>query len=673
VAAALPDFAADRSFRPDIEGLRAVAVLLVVACHCAVPGFGGGFIGVDVFFVLSGYLMTGLIAAEHRATGRIDLQRFYARRARRLLPACTLTLVLTVVAAAALLSPPAVIFTGRAAASAALYLSNVFFDRTAADYFAPDVAGNPLLHTWSLGVEEQFYLLWPLLLLVADRGPRRSRRARWVLGAAAAASFAFGLGATRFAPTLAFYELPARAWEFAAGGLLALAPIARAAAAARAARLLGIAGLALIVGSGAVLAGGAGFPGWIALVPATGTLLVLHAGAVAPGRGIGRVLGAAPLQFVGERSYSWYLLHWPLVVFAGALFPGLGVPGKLVAGALSLACAAASFRFVERPARRQPYLAERPGLSLGLAGGATLLAASAAYGLIAFGQRLATDTELRALAAATTDVGDLSQRDCVSQGLSPELRTCAFGAADAADTVVLFGDSHAIQWFNPLRTAATAESWRLVTVVKSGCPPGEVDLDSAPAARAACEAWRTRAIEAIRALRPAAIVMASYTGATIRGYRTEPALSTEALRLGVRRTLERLVPAGIPVVLLRDTPLPPFDIPGCVGRRRLQSPRPLGEGCEFDAGAALNAPAFAALRAAAAGLPGVWLLDLSDLICPGASCPAIQHGQLVFRDDNHLTGAFAETLAPALRTRLFATLRDARGRASGPAAGRKPP
>ena len=200
-----------------------MAILLVVACHCGMAWFAGGFIGVDVFFVISGYLITGLLAKEYRETSRIDLPAFFARRARRLIPACALVLIATAIAATMMLAPQEIEETAHATMAAAFYASNMFFEHAAADYFGPAVERNPLLHTWSLGVEEQFYLVWPCLMWVACRGG--GRRRVWLLGVLAAGSFACGLYATRLVPLFAFYSLPARAWEFAAGGLLALAPV----------------------------------------------------------------------------------------------------------------------------------------------------------------------------------------------------------------------------------------------------------------------------------------------------------------------------------------------------------------------------------------------------------------------------------------------------------------
>ena len=533
-------------FRPDIEGLRGVAVLLVVACHCGLGWCAGGFVGVDVFFVLSGYLITGLLAAEYRATSRIDLPVFFARRARRLLPNCTLVLVAVTLAAALIFAPKEMAATGQAACAAALYISNVFFDITASDYFAPQVEGNPLLHTWSLGVEEQFYLVWPLLILFAHRGAHALRRSIVVLVGSAAASFAFCLIATRIAPTIAFFELPSRAWEFAAGGLLALVPLSRARSGMSWVSACGIVGLAMILGTAAVLRGGAGFPGFVVLLPVIGTLAALFAGSVTPRRGVSAVLSAAPLQFLGARSYSWYLWHWPFVVFAGVLFPGITVYGKLGAAVASLAVAALVYRLVERPVRQNRYFVGRPGLSLGIAGGAMALSIAASLGLVAFEQdQLRKDHRFQLISAATNDAGELP-RSCFSAGPSAEVKVCEFGAA-ASPAMVLFGDSHAMQWFDPLRTAAQQEGWRLITVLKVGCAASDTNPQHIPEAVDHCKQWRTRAIHDIIATHPSAVVMASYDGVALRGD-TDPApmLSADEIRSGTRRTLQTLAAAGVP-------------------------------------------------------------------------------------------------------------------------------
>jgi peptidoglycan/LPS O-acetylase OafA/YrhL len=645
------------SFRPDIEGLRGVAILSVVGCHCGIAWCTGGFVGVDIFFVLSGYLITSLLASEYNSTSRIDFSGFYARRARRLLPACILVLAVTALFALLFLSPQEMILTGRAARAAGIYLSNVYFDHSASDYFAPNVEANPLLHTWSLGLEEQFYLVWPFLLFAAYRGARGTPRLIGILCAVAALSFACCVYATPHIPTLAFYELPARAWEFAAGGVLALLSASQEPVHSRWAAVLGVVGLGTILGTCLLLKGGGAFPGWIALFPVGATLALLHAGFLSPRNGISRTLGSAPMQYLGSRSYAWYLWHWPFLVGVRTFLPQITVGGRVATAIAALFAAELTFRFVEQPIRENRSLADRSAMSLRVAGVATLLAVGASTALVLHGdQRLATDFALQTVTAASADVADISLRACVSQGPALEVNTCDFGPPSAQRTVVLFGDSLAVQWVNPMRTASNLEAWRLVTVMRWGCAASDINPHRLFGTRAECKEWRSRAIEKIIAMHPSAVVMASYTGATIRGFQAEEPMSRAELQIGTKHTMEALARAGIPMVLLRDSPLPPFDVPQCIARN---TPKPeAAASCGFQTAVALDAAAFAAEQAAAAGLPNIFFLDMTDQICAGNSCPATRHGLIVYRDDSHLTGRFAESLAPVLRMRLFGLLRN---------------
>ena len=331
----------DRSpgFRPDIEGLRGIAVLIVVLFHCGIPGFSGGFVGVDVFFVLSGYLITGLLVAEIQKTSELSLLQFYARRARRLLPASALTLVVTILLGAIILAPSELDLVGHAARAAALYSSNIFFDKNAGDYFAPNVRSNPLLHTWSLAVEEQFYLFWPLLILLGLRVWRSMKSLVTVLSGLTIISLGTGVWFTANGGTFAFYELPARAWEFGIGGLAVLLPRSTLKIPVGWWLAFGWLGILAILGSAHFILGDTSFPGWIALIPVMGTVAALIAGTEHPRLGVGVLLYSDPLQMLGRLSYSWYLWHWPFLVFAAALLPHISIAGKTAAAAVSLTVA----------------------------------------------------------------------------------------------------------------------------------------------------------------------------------------------------------------------------------------------------------------------------------------------------------------------------------------------
>ncbi len=407
-------------FRPDIEGLRGVAVLLVVLFHAGIAGVAGGFIGVDVFFVISGFLITGLLLREREQTGSVDLLRFYARRARRILPAAVVVIAITLPVAVLVLDPLSrapVVIDGLASA---LSIGNIRFAFVAGDYFSTVGTSSPFLHFWSLGVEEQFYLIWPLLLIVAGRSSRPRLGIGLVLGSVIVSSLVANLVITDAAVNWAFYSLPTRAWQLAIGGLLALAslpggarlprPSARSAGSARSARsarsakptaalaeppamllaVVGWLGLVVVLWSAGALDESIAYPGAYALVPTLGAAAMIAAGASPFGPRL--ALGLPPLRFLGRISYSLYLWHWPLLVLpavalgsgtlgAGVVGPGLGAVGtgagaittqldwsvRVCLVAVSIVIATISCLAVEEPFRRSATLAGRPARTLRLA------------------------------------------------------------------------------------------------------------------------------------------------------------------------------------------------------------------------------------------------------------------------------------------------------------------
>lgn len=256
------------------------------------------------------------------------------------------------------------------------------------------------------------------------------------------------------------------------------------------------------------------------------------------------------------------------------------------------------------------------------------LSITSSMSLLAFEQyQLLKDHRFQVISAATNDIGDLP-RNCFGVGPSIDVKVCEFGTA-GSHSVVLFGDSHAMQWFNPLLTVAKLEGWRLITVLRAGCAASDTNPQHISATVDHCKHWRTKAMQAIIAMHPSAVVMASYDGVTLRGD-TDPApmLSTDEIRSGTRRTLQALAPARAPIIVLRDTPLPPFNIPACI-MRLIDRPQS-GGSCDFDATVALNGAAFSAEQAAAEGLTQIYFLDMDDLICPGKYCPASQDGVPIY-------------------------------------------
>jgi len=649
----------DRSpdFRPDIEGLRGIAVLIVVLFHCGIPGFSGGFVGVDVFFVLSGYLITGLLVAEIQKTSKLSLLQFYARRVRRLLPASALTLVVTLLIGAIIMAPQELNNAGHAGRATALYVSNIFFDKNAGDYFAPNVKSNPMLHTWSLAVEEQFYLFWPLLILLGLRLWRSMQVLVTVLSGLTIISLGIGVWFTEHGGTFAFYELPARAWEFGIGGLAVLLPRGTLKLPFGWWLAFGWLGILAILGSAHFILGDTSFPGWIALIPVMGTVAALIVGAEHPSHGIGVVLDSAPLQVLGRLSYSWYLWHWPFLVFSAALLPNISIAGKTAAAAVSLAVAGISYHFVEDPIRFHPSLLKRPALSLYLAATVTLCSLGIAFLAMWFSVRLANEPEMKTINAAIDDIARMPRQQCVSLGQSPEVKTCHFGDTSSGINIVLFGDSHAIQWFNPLQRIAESNGWNLATVVKSACTAFDIrDPGSSVGAMAACASWRAEALQRIVALRPSIVFIGNST--SYFGHKNTLAMgfSLDELQDGTRRTLETLTAEGLRVVVMRDNPFFTYDIPACLARSARHSWYP-GGSCEADKPTVLNDAVFESEKAGARGLSNVHFIDITDLLCQRDICRTVQGDAVLYRDNHHLTGNFTESLMAVLEVKLLAILK----------------
>jgi peptidoglycan/LPS O-acetylase OafA/YrhL len=631
---------ARRGFRPDVEGLRAVAILLVAGYHARVPGMTGGYVGVDVFFVLSGYLITGLLVREAEATGTVGLVQFYARRARRLLPALLVVAGTTAVVGAVVFAPAEQVHLARTALATVAYVSNVHFARGRTDYLGAATETNPFLHTWSLSVEEQFYVVWPLFVLFGlgvlgrrGRTPNVRRLLAWMT-VAAALSFALCVVWTGTRQPWAFFLSPPRAWEFALGALAVLAarPLGRADHA------LGWIGLVGVLAAAVLFGATTPFPGAAALLPAVSTVLLLRAGAADPDGPLARLLGWRPFQEVGRLSYSWYLWHWPALVIGAALVPDLPLAARLGLLVLSLGLAEVSYRFVEEPVRRSPGLARRPGLSLAVTVAATVVGVGLALAWSALAGGASRGPEQRRFTEAGDDLPAVYASGCHADFYAVEADGCVSGAARATRTAVLLGDSHAAQWHPALDTLARAHGWRLVSLTKSDCPAVDVPVYSAFVGRTytECAAWRGSALDAVARLRPDLVVVTSEA----------EGIGAAAWTDGMPRVLADLSATARRVVLLRDTPVAPFDVPTCLARNAWR-PLALASGsCAFASGGQ-GADVWEAQRRAAAPFENVVAVDLTGLVCPGGACRPEQAGRITYRDAHHLTAGYVRALAPA--------------------------
>ena len=764
------------AFRADIEGLRAVAVGAVLLYHAGVPAVSGGFIGVDVFFVISGALITGLLLKELRSTNQISLVGFYARRAKRLLPATAVVMasigVLTVLVMPDIRWPQ---ITKEVVASG-FYVVNWYFASRAVDYSAVDASPSPLQHFWTLSFEEQFYLIWPCLLLLVTlrargrpldprklwwgrhEGRRRSRRAEFVsafrsagsnddgtrshsrsgtedpadvFGApeeppapdsdaakrsdrlqralvlglllVALPSLAWSFYLTNEVPTRAYFVSTTRLWEMALGGALAIFATRLHRVPKVPAVVAAWAGLAAIVASTVVIDFTTPFPGLIALVPTLGATAVIACGPAAGRSGPVLLLGLRPMLFIGALSYSLYLWHWPLLIFAEAQFGKLTVLQRLVVVVLAGVPAWLSYRLVETPIRLSRRLAREPKRALALGGGCMASIVVVAVGLHAaawppppplevstaahaapqlsaasamsgtpgsapgstvttvarqpMGAEVLSDNPLgdeagRAVdrvdsftptpGQATKDVPPTQGR-CTVPDSSAEPLACEFGDLSGKIRIVAVGDSHMSAWVSALEPIARARGWKLTTYLKAACPLLNTEVVHAKDGRphTGCTEWGEEVSASLLADPPNLLVVSQSR------YRL---VSTGLfdLQAAFVSTWAPFARAGIRVAAIRNTPYPAINIPECVAANsnllKCAVPR-------VDA-LALSEAVPNAVRQ----VPGAHLIDLTDAICPGDPCAPVIGGVLVYRDGSHVTGTYIRSLTQRLDRRLSEVL-----------------
>ncbi len=687
-----------RSFRGDIEGMRAVAVLLVLLGHAGVPHLPGGFVGVDVFFVISGFLITGLLLDELDQRGRISLTAFYARRAKRLLPAAATVLVAALLLSYFFLPRTRWSTTAWDVIASACYAMNWRMAAQSLDYVAANEAPSIVQHFWSLAVEEQFYLVWPLLLIVlgwvAHRWGR-GRRGLYLCGLAliGVPSFAWALHVSPTDPS-AYYVTTTRMWELALGGAVAVTATWLSRAPRPVAAPLAWAGLIAVGGSAVLIDTEAGFPGYAALGPTLGTAAVIAFGPAAGRTGPALLVGQRPLRDIGALSYSLYLWHWALLIAAQAQFGDLGVGTALAVVAASAIPATLTYHFIENPVRRSRNLAERPLIALrvgALCTGAAALAglvfhlavpstAGPAPASVIMGQvpgatapaappgppgAAALGSSPRASRAgmpvdqvdsitpdpltAFRDAPLSHSGGCLVNDVSATPKACVYGKPDAKTRIALVGDSHADHWVPAVQKVAETHGWRLVTYTKAGCPflTAEIALALSNRPYSTCTEWN-RAVRAalLGEDRPDLLIVTHSEYPVMRdGKRVTDRRSVMAQEL--RKTWSGMVAEGVPVVVLRDTPLHLKNIAECVSENLKHLTK-----CATPRADALGRGGGPAEEEAAAGLTGVRLIDLNDWICPADRCAPVIGGVLVWRDAHHLTATYAATLAPMLNTAL---------------------
>lgn len=670
------------SFRSDIQGLRALAVGLVILAHAGFRTASGGFVGVDVFFVISGFLIIGLLLREAGDSGRISILDFYARRARRVIPAATIVLVVTAIASAYVLPLVRGQEVVKDSVWAAFFAANIRFRLVETDYFSQGEPPSPVQHYWSLAVEEQFYIVIPVLLLLVALLVRRQvvRRATFaVLGVVTLASLAWSVHVTSTDPTGAYFSTAARAWELGVGGLAAVLVWGRSPRLGRwASEALFALGLGLVAYATLFFDERTAMPGSAALVPVLGAALMLAAGSTtgAPSTYLFRLFSIRPARVVGDWSYSLYLWHFPVLRLAEEHWgeQRLSKPHLLVALVLIFALSAASYHWIEQPFRKG--IRWRPRLHA-----IALYPASLALVVVtAVGAHAWVDRQLAALddnpeistsdyagdgldddpTVALVEASVLAAREGrpVPGGLRPELgavresvaplgacdyRTetrelCAFGDPDAERSIVVTGDSHARHWGPALTTIGETYGYRVYQLVYSGCPAMTFTRRTDGGRPwTACSDFKQWAREQVRSLRPDLVVIAN------NAYESK-VMKANQVR-GLREELELLRPLAGKVAMIGNSPKLPkspgnclsvrdADLGDCLQEAEPESTRIQGQ-----------------LRATVTDL-GMTYVDVRRWFCAEDRCPAVIGDVVPLRDREHVTVEYSTLLAEPLAAAL---------------------
>jgi peptidoglycan/LPS O-acetylase OafA/YrhL len=675
-----PRAADDGGARRDIQVLRAVAVAAVVVFHLWPAALPGGYVGVDVFFVVSGFLITSHLLRTPPTNVRA-MAAFWARRVRRLLPAAATVLSVTAIASVVLLPSNLLQQAAREIVASTLLVENWELAHQATDYLSAEAAPSPVQHFWSLGVEEQFYLFWPVLLAAAVLVARRTGRLTLVVGGTVAAvalgSLAWSVHLTSADPARAYFVTTTRVWELALGALLGVVG-ARTIGWARVRSVVGWAGLAAIVVACVTFDASTPFPGAAALLPTLGTLAVVWSATDSTPGGLGSALGRRPVVWLGDISYGVYLWHWPLLILAPfALQALLDDWSRVGIVLLTLLLAAATKRWLEDPVRRSPRLnaslprtfalgATTAAVCIGLAvsasavGTARVEAAERAVvdatclGATALrdpscgeatGERVLTDPGVAAM-----DRSDLYVDGCWNNAPFTGRRTCSYGREDATRQVVLMGNSHAGQWQPALVGTIEDEGWGLTTYLTSECYPVDLPIDvTVPANSTNCRDWTEWAIDSVVQQKPDLVVLAARTFRPLLDVAPED--QQDEARKAYVRTLARFTEAGIPVLVMRDTPAAAEPAPQCIARERSD-----WRSCVQPQDVAVQPDPLA--DAAVEAGPLVSVYDPTDVFCWDGSCHAVVGGAIVYFDHGHMTKTFAQTLRPQVEAAVADRIAD---------------
>jgi peptidoglycan/LPS O-acetylase OafA/YrhL len=647
--------------RRDLEGLRGIAILSVVLYHLDASLFPGGFIGVDIFFVLSGFLITGILVRDLTDYGRVRLGEFWGRRARRILPAGALVLLVTAIASLFIASPIELAGIGRDISAAGYYGFNWRAAARSIDYLALGEDRTPVLHYWSLAVEEQFYLLWPLLILALFfLSARINRNPLPILLAASGtiwiASLILCVVITSHNQPFAFFGTLTRAWQLLTGGTIAIYLALNVSEPREWLKHFGIIGLVLLIAGFALTTPDTAYPGYTSLLPAIGAGALILAGSAGAQPWMSRIVGIAPLTFIGRISYAWYLWHWPILLLGREAWPSAPPAWSIFLVALSFAAAVLTYYIIENPIRYHRGLVQSPMRSLVLGAGLTVVTIVAGFGVLDHAHALRVylgDKSSLLVDSIVRDRSPVYQSDCHLSQLETQSAECTFGAKGVKPTAVLFGDSHAAHLFDAMEKASLSTGASFLMRSKSACPAldGRVWNIKFHREYFECQTWRESVVAEIERLRPKLVILSSASIHRLieTGDRPAPQDAQERLRLAAERKMVlRLMNYAEQIAVVDDTPRLPENPIVCLYQHPEHETACAWKLADLVAETANNG-------ALADLYPRVLRVDLNPLICPDGLCSVVRNGKVVMYDESHMTASFSADLRPVFQDLIEGT------------------
>ena len=678
----------DRRFRPDVEGLRAIAVLLVVLYHAGVPRLTGGYVGVDVFFVISGFVITGLLLREHQGTGHTSILNFYARRCRRILPAATLVIIIVVFATYFVLG----VVTGNNTANdgkwAAVFLANFHFEALGTNYLAASRPPSPLQNFWTLSVEEQFYIVFPtLFLLVAKAKGLFSLRTRLLVALAVVIVASYWLSITQTAslPLEAYFSPFTRAWELALGALVAVSTVWLKKIPTDFAALLTWTGLAAVLGAALAFNAQTAYPGSLVAIPVVGSAMIIAGGAAIPRYGVESVLGLRPVRGLGKVSYSLYLWHWPVLIIAAEYYrkPTLSVGQNLLLVLVALGISIVTYRLVENPIRHWKLPALKAvALGVGLIVVtltvlSLVLAAESvsvpSYDVVPAPNTQAVLDQVNAATKITTvpksiepslaDAGNdwaaaggnLRYPCALGAGLPVrKIQVCTGGDPKGKHLMIVYGDSHVIMWYPAFEAMAKAAHWRLVMFDEYFCPASLLTVTNGAGIAPVggpyklCDTFHRMVVSEINALHPDLVVISQedfYMRPAADG-KPPTYFSAAQWQLGLTRLLNAIVVPNVRKVVLGNIPALPQSGPACLAAHPSDV-----QACSVSFDKAVVGPALVQAERLAAEQTGAQYVDPTPWLC-SSICTAVVGHYCVYQDQFHITGTYAKYLEVVLRKAL---------------------